>query len=312
MANILKSRATDPTDAVFGVQPDGAIFSAAISSGPHWLVCGQTKSGKSVYVNSLLVSMIAHSHPDELKITWIDPKKVEAGAYEGLSYCPIAPVTDMNDAFGLIQYYCYEMDRRYDDLKAAGVKNIAEYQEWYDANTDKAEEMGLQPMYYMVCVIDEYADMVMQNKDVEAGIVRLGQKARAAGIHLIIATQRPSATIVSPTLKANIPGRVCLRVADGTNSLIVIDETGGENLAGYGDSLVKGEDGDIVRVQGPFITNEEIRAIFDSLIERFGPPEPIDFRSFVVEKGLCDWADEYSDDVPPEERHVKPKKRSRL
>lgn len=299
------NRAKDPTHAVFGLDTEGNVFHGCISEGPHWLVCGQTGSGKSVFMNAILVSMMVHAHPDELKITWIDPKQVEAGAYVGLPYCPVDPVTNMGDAYGLIQFYCYEMDRRYGVLKDTGTKQLSEFNEWVEKNPDEAERRGYQKLPYYVCVIDEYADMVMQEKTVEEGIVRLGQKSRAAGIHLLIATQRPSVNIISPTLKSNIPSRICLRVADATNSSIVLDETGGEKLAGYGDSLIKDKSGEITRVQGPYLTNDELARIFTQLRDRYGSPEPFDFKTFVVEHGLCEWDKDYPEGTPVEEMHVK-------
>lgn len=313
MATMLKNRASDPTHAVFGTDTEGDVFAMPISEGPHWLVCGQTGSGKSVYVNAILVSMMSHAHPDELKITWIDPKKVEAGAYVDNPFCPIDPVTDMQDAYGLIQFYCWEMDRRYELLMETGTKQLSEYNEWVEENPEEAKKRGLEKLPYYVCVIDEYADMVMQEPDVEAGIIRLGQKSRASGIHVLIATQRPSASILSPNLKSNIPSRVCMKVADGTNSSIVIDEPGGEELLGYGDSLVKDKAGNIVRVQGPFITNGEIDKIFSYLRETYGTPEKFDYKTVVVDNGLCEWAEEYEDDTPIEKKHVKkPKRRGRF
>lgn len=305
----LKSRAKDPTHAVFGKTPVGDTLDIPLSNGPHWLICGETNSGKSVFANAILISLMCHNHPDQLKVTWIDPKRVEAGAYVGLPFCPIDPVTDMNDAYGLVQYYVYEMERRYALLEKAGKKKLIDYNAWIDANPDKAAEGGHEKLPFMVCVIDEYADLVMQVKEAEEGIVRLGQKARAAGIHLLIMTQRPSATIISPTLKANIPGRVCLKVADSTNSGIILDQPGGEKLRGYGDGLVKWGSS-LERVQGAFITDDEIAAIFADLRERYGTPEQFDYKTIVVNEGLCEWAEDYDDDVPM--KHVKQVKRSRF
>ena len=306
----IKSRAKDPTHAVFGKTPVGDTLDIPLSSGPHWLICGETNSGKSVFANAILISLMVHNHPDQLKMTWIDPKRVEAGAYVGLPFCPIDPVTDMNDAYGLVQYYVYEMERRYALLESAGKKKLVDYNAWIDQNPDKAEAGGHVKLPFMICVIDEYADLVMQVKDAEEGIVRLGQKARAAGIHLLIMTQRPSASIISPTLKANIPGRVCLKVADFTNSSIIIDQPGGEKLRGFGDGLVKWGSS-LERVQGAFISDDEIAAIFSELSAKYGAPEPLDYKQIVVDEGLCEWAEEYDDSVPDKDRHVKQIKRSR-
>lgn len=301
----LRSRAKDPTHAAFGRGLDGKPVSYVISEGPHWIVCGQTGSGKSVFANQILISMMLHSTPDELKIFWVDPKKVEAGPYKGLPFCPVDPVLDMGDAYGLMMYLTWEMDRRYDDLEETGVKNIEGFNEWVKANPEKAKEKGMEPMPYMVTMIDEYADMVAQESGVEKPIIRLGAKARACGIHLIIATQRPSATIISGNLKANVPGRICLKVADGTNSMIVLDEYGGENLQGYGDALIKDKTGKVVRAQGAFVSDEEIADVFSAIRKKFGKPEPINYKQVVVDNGLCQWAEDYDEDTPMKDRHVK-------
>lgn len=311
--NELRTKASDPTSAVFGVDPDGKAVVLDISSGPHWLCCGQTGSGKSVYVNNILVSMICHSLPSELKIAWIDPKKVEATAYVDLPYCLVNPVTDMNDAYGLIAYVTWLMDERYSVLESLKLKKIDEYNEWVDENPEEAEQRGLEKWPYIVIVIDEYADLVMVAPEVEKNIARLGQKARASGTHLIIATQRPSADIVTGIIKANVPSRIGLKTTDSNNSLIVLDETGCETLRGYGDSLVKTVNGDMLRAQGPFISNGEIDVIFKQLRDLYGVCEEVDYKTVCVEQGLCEWAENYDDDVPSSQRHVvKPKRRSGL
>ena len=310
--NILQTWAKDPTHAVFGMDLEGKTFAMPISEGPHWIVAGQTGSGKSVFMNALLISMISHTTPDELNIAWVDPKKVEATAYIGLPYCPIDPVTDMGDAYGLMAYFTWLMDKRYEKLAAVNVKNVAEFNEWVEKHPEEAAQKGFEKMKYWVVVIDEYADMVMQEKDVEKNIVRLGQKARASAIALLIATQRPSSDIISPVLKANIPSRIALKVTDSINSLIILDETGAEKLAGYGDGFVKTQSGEITRVQGPRITNEEIDRIFSYLRAKYPAPAPVDYKKIVVDAELCEWAEEYADDVPSEQRHVKKKKMSRL
>lgn len=314
--NMLKTKAKDPTDAVFGIDTNGEVFHTCVSEGPHWIICGQTGSGKSVYANSLLISMMAHALPEELVITWIDPKKVEADAYIGLPYCPIDPVTDMNDAYGLMLFYTWLMDERYDKLAMTHTKKLSEYNEWIEENPEKAKELDLKKMPYVICMIDEYADMTMQNKDVESPIIRLGQKSRASGIHLLISTQRPSVDIISPTLKANIPSRIGLKVADSVNSMIILDESGAEALRGYGDSIVKTVDGAMTRVQGPFITNDEIARIFGYLRENYQQPEDrecdfANYKQIVVDAGMAEWAEDYEDAVPMKDRHLKPKRRFR-
>lgn len=306
----LYTKAKDPTHAVLGVDQEGETFSMCLSEGPHWLICGQTMSGKSVFVNQILMSLICHNTPDELEIVWIDPKKVEADAYVDLPFCPINPVTDMNDAFGLIAYYTWLMDERYKLLQKIRVKKIPEYNDWVEANPQQAEEMGLKKMPYIIIVIDEYADMKQTNPNVEDNIVRIGQKARAAGIHLMIATQRPSADVVTPLLRSNIPSRVGLKVTDSMNSQIIIGESGCENLKGFGDAIIlDGMKGEMTRVQGPYITNEEIAAQFAYVREKYPKPEFFDYKQKCVDEGLCQWETEYTEDVPWEERHVVPIRR---
>lgn len=250
----LKTKANDPTTAVFGTDAEGKPFIADLSGGPHWIVAGQTGSGKSVYMNNLLCSIMYHSDPSELEIYAVDPKKVEFGPYAGLPFCPVDPVTNMNDAYGLMAYITWLMDDRYEYLEELNVKNIKEYNDIHDnvedwikdleyrlQNLDK-EELDVEKeetieirekklrrqlerhkknkeiidnnenhkrMTYIVTVIDEYADLVMTNKEIEDFVIRLAQKARACGITLLIATQRPSAGIISPTVKSNVPGARC-------------------------------------------------------------------------------------------------------
>lgn len=313
--NMLATKAKDPTHAIMGVDTEGHPLSIPLSDGPHWLCAGQTGSGKSVFVNSILISMMFHAHPDELKITWIDPKKVEAKAYVGLPFCPIDPVTNMDDASGLLKYLTWEMDQRYDKLESVDVKKIDEFNQWVEDNPQEAQSKGYTKFPYWILVIDEYYDMILQNKSVEDDIVRIAQKARAAGIHMIVATQRPSADVISSTVKANIPARIAMKVMNAVNSNIILDEPGAEELRGYGDAYIKEVSGDVSRVQGPFITNDEIARIFGALTQEYGKYNgadgPFDYKTRTVDLGLCDWADEYTDDVPLSDRHVKPKKKTR-
>lgn len=306
--NILNTKAKDPTDAVFGIDLDGEVFHMPLSEGPHWIIAGQTGSGKSVFMNGLLISMFSHATPDELQTIWIDPKKVEATAYVDLPFTLINPVTDMGDAYGVTAYLCWLMDERYRLMTEVDVKKAPEFNDWIDAHPDEARERGYEKMKYIVLVVDEYADLVMQQKDVEKNLVRLGQKARAAAVHVAIATQRPSADVITPLLKANIPSRIALKVTDSVNSMIIIDEAGAEKLKGYGDGFVKTSMGEMTRVQGPFITNDEIAHIFAYIRQNYTRGEEPDWKQTVVDAGLCEWVIpegyESIDDVPMEERHV--------
>ena len=318
-----KTSAKHPLDCVFGVQVDGKVYHVSLGQAPHLIVAGQTGSGKSVYVNAMLVSIMNHALPSEVNFFMIDPKNVEFSNYENLPYCPIPPITNMDDAYGFMKYQTHVMDFRYSEFvrlaKTIGqpIKNIEDYNEALFNYKDTLEslyaEKGegfpkfLQYKYYVI-VIDEYADLFMQNPDVEDEVIRIGQKARAAGIHMIIATQRPSGDIVSPNIKANIPSRICLKVVDGNNSNIILDETGGELLRGWGDSLIKmnGESG-LIRAQGTFINNKELSDIFDYLKTEFGQADFLDWKELGISAGLFDWAENYDEKAPWEDKHVKPK-----
>lgn len=231
-------------------------------------------SGKSVYVNSLLISAMSHATPDELKIFAIDPKKVEFSKYIDLPYCPINPVTDMRDAYGLLAFAVWEMERRYKIIQAAGVKQLSEYNDFYDKNQDSeiAKKYGRMP--YLIFVIDEYAELQSISPNTETLCKSLAQKGRASGIILLLATQRPSADVISTTLRSNFPSRICLKVDNSTSSQIVLGDGvdrayDGSKLKGYGDSFVLDQRGNCERVQGIYISNEEIDAIFDFLKEKY-------------------------------------------
>lgn len=305
--NMLKTKAKDPTHAVFGKTLTGETFAVPLSTGPHWIVAGSTGMGKSVTVNSILVSMLSHAHPDELKIFWVDPKMVEAAAYVNLPHCPINPIINMADASAFLEYLVEEMERRYRILAETGFKHMKDFNEWFDTHRAEAEAKRYAKMPYFVCVIDEWADLVMQDKSVDDPVMRLGQKARASGIHVMIATQRPSAEILSSKIKANIASRICMGVVDSMNSLIVLDQTGAEKLNTPGDSLVMYK-GDITRVKFPYLSDDEIANIFAELRSKYPKSEPIDYKQFMIDHGTFEWAEEYDEDTPWEEKHLAKKR----
>ena len=230
----------------------------------------------------------------------VDPKKVEATAYIGLPYCPLDPITEMDDAYACLLYYTELMDERYRRFAKTGVKNLPEFNDWVEQNPEKASAF----------VIDEFAEMKdTVGSDVELPIKRLGQKARAAGIHLVIATQRPSVDVISSIITANVPSRVGMRTTNAANSNIIIQQDGCEKLT-IGQAYIKTNDG-MTRVTGPYISNGEIDAIFRTLREKYERPEPADYKSYLVENGIMDWDTEDGNmDKPPMERKLK-KKRSR-
>ena len=206
------------------------IFMADLADMPHLLVAGATGQGKSVGLNVMLMSLLHKKTPDELKLVLIDPKKVELSVYSKLagSYLAHPVITEVEEAQNVLTALCNIMDERYDLVSSAGKRNIKEYNSL----------SIVEPMPYIVVVIDEYGDLVMQaGREMERAICRLAQKARAVGIHLIISTQRPSATVVTGNIKANFPVRIAFRTTTGTDSRVILDQTGAEKLTGRGDMI---------------------------------------------------------------------------
>lgn len=230
------------------------IFMADLANMPHLLVAGATGQGKSVGLNVMLMSLLHKKTPEEMKLVLIDPKKVELSAYEAIAKPYItrmeglpAVITEADHAQIMLDALCRLMDKRYTMLKDVGARNIKEY-----------NEMSANKMEYYVIVIDEYGDLVMQSgREVERLICRLAQKARAVGMHLIISTQRPSATIVTGNIKANFPTRIAFRTTTGTDSRVVIDQTGAEKLTGCGD-LLYFSGAEITRAQCAYVSTSEV------------------------------------------------------
>jgi S-DNA-T family DNA segregation ATPase FtsK/SpoIIIE len=235
---------------------------------PHMLIAGTTGSGKSVCMNSIIMSFLYTKRPDELKLVLVDPKMVEMSMFKSIPHlmCPV--VTEMGKAAQILEWAVTKMDERYELLAEVGVRDIGTYNELgWDEIKDRLEiesddEAARIPkkLPYLVFVIDELADLMMTNKEVEGSIVRIAQKARAVGIHLILATQRPQANVVTGLIKSNMPSRVCMKVASGMDSRIVLDAKGGELLLGHGDMLfLSPRSSDLVRAQGTLVDDSEIR-----------------------------------------------------
>ena len=226
---------------------------------PHMLIAGTTGSGKSVCINSLIVSMLYKSTPEELRLIMVDPKMVELGGYNGIPHLLIPVVTDPKKAAGALQWAVTEMMKRYRLFAEAGVRELTSYNQWA-----KGQE-NVEPMPKVVIVIDELADlMLVAAKEVEESICRVAQMGRASGMHLVIATQRPSADVITGLMKANIPSRVAFAVASSLESRIILDTTGAEKLVGKGDMLwFPLGSAKPLRVQGCFISDEEVAAVVD-------------------------------------------------
>ena len=246
----------------FGKSISGECISADLSEFPHLLVSGSTGSGKSIFMHGLIMSLIMRNRPEELKLVVVDPKRVEMGKYKDLPHllCPI--IKEPSQAKVCFQKLIDEMERRYTLFELSGVSNIRQF------NSEYAPEAGFAKLPFIVVVVDEYADLVDTCKDIGDGVVRLAQKARAAGIHLVIATQRPSVQVITGVIKANLPVRVALSVSSAVDSMTILGQGGAEDLAGHGDMLVDcslvARNG-FTRCQGCFVDNKEIKAVVDDI-----------------------------------------------
>ncbi|WP_447555754.1 DNA translocase FtsK 4TM domain-containing protein [Vreelandella sp. EE22] len=285
---------SSPLTMALGQDIGGGPVVANLGKMPHLLVAGTTGSGKSVGVNAMLISMLLKAKPDELKLIMVDPKMLELSVYDGIPHLLAPVVTDMKEAANSLRWCVAEMERRYKLMAAMGVRNIA----GFNARLDEAERAGAQvadPLWepqpwemhqtppileklpYIVVVIDEFADMFMiVGKKVEELIARLAQKARAAGIHLILATQRPSVDVVTGLIKANIPSRMAFQVSSRIDSRTILDQGGAESLLGHGDMLyLPAGSGPPNRVHGAFVDDDEVHRVVDDW-KRRGEPEYID------------------------------------
>ena len=242
-----------------------------INKTPHLLVAGSTGSGKSVCINSIITSILMRTKPEEVKLVLVDPKKVELSMYNGVPHLLTPVVSDPRKANNVLKKIVSEMERRYDVFEASGTKNIAGYNAYVEKKNKNTDSAGqIQKMPFIVVIIDELADlMLVAAKEVEDSIMRITQMARAAGIHLIVATQRPSTDVITGVVKANIPSRISFAVSSSIDSRTILDMTGAEKLLGKGDMLFlpQGENTP-VRVQGTFISDEEIKAIVDYTISQ--------------------------------------------
>jgi S-DNA-T family DNA segregation ATPase FtsK/SpoIIIE len=276
-----------------GKKIDNENFIVDLASMPHLLMAGATGQGKSVGLNAILVSLLYKKHPSQLKFVLVDPKKVELSIYKTIENHFLAKlpgeedaiITDTKKVVHTLNALCIEMDNRYDLLKEAGVRNIKEYNEKFVARKLNPEK-GHQFLPFIVLVVDEFADLIMTaGKEVEMPIARLAQLARAVGIHLIIATQRPSVNIITGTIKANFPARIAFKVSSKIDSRTILDAGGAEQLIGKGDMLIS-YNGELVRLQCAFVDTPEVDKIVDFIGKQRGYPQAFLLPEYVDEKEM--------------------------
>ncbi|GAB4414663.1 MAG: DNA translocase FtsK [Bacteroidia bacterium] len=277
------------------------VYIADLNRMPHLLIAGATGQGKSVGLNTIIASLLYKKHPAEVKFVLIDPKKVEMNPYQALKYHFLAQlpdqgeepiITDVHDAVRVLKSLCVEMDMRYDLLKLARVRNLKEYNQKF-INRKLNPRKGHQYLPYIVLIIDELADMMMvAGKEVEMPIARLAQLARAVGIHLCVATQRPSVNVITGIIKANFPARLSYRVISKVDSRTILDANGADQLIGRGDLLLS-TGSDLIRIQNAFIDTPEVERIVEHIAQQHGFPEPYFLPELPTEDD-----DELEDDEP--------------
>jgi S-DNA-T family DNA segregation ATPase FtsK/SpoIIIE len=274
-----------------GKKIDNELFVVDLTTMPHLLMAGATGQGKSVGVNAILVSLLYKKHPSQLKFVLVDPKKVELSLYRLIEKHFLAKlpgedesiITDTRKVVHTLNALCIEMDNRYDLLKEAGCRNIREYNEKFVARKLNPEK-GHQFLPFIVLVIDEFADLIMTaGKEIEMPIARLAQLARAVGIHLIIATQRPSVNIITGTIKANFPARIAFKVSSKVDSRTILDTGGAEQLIGRGDMLIS-YNGEVTRLQCVFVDTPEVERVVEYIGKQRGYPQAFLLPEYIDEK----------------------------
>jgi S-DNA-T family DNA segregation ATPase FtsK/SpoIIIE len=264
-----------------GKDASGEPLICDLTKSPHLLIAGRTGSGKSVCINTCILSILFTKTPGEVKLLLVDPKMVELSAFKRIPHLIAPVVTDMKKAAAVFQWAVTKMDERYDLLARAGVRDIAGYNRLGAEGIEERfgelppEERSRVPehMHYLVILVDEFADLMMiAGKDVEDAVIRLAQKARSVGIHIVLATQRPSADVITGLIKANLPSRIAFQVASKLESRIIVDQNGAETLLGQGDMLyLAPTGGDLIRAQGTYVGEEEVRRVVAFIKERANP-----------------------------------------
>ena len=283
LGDVLPYASGGPLEVAIGRDSSGGPVVADISKMPHMLVAGTTGSGKSVMINSMIMSLLMRTTPRQVRLIMIDPKRVEFSCYNGLPHLYVPVVTEPRQAASALQWAVSEMERRLKVFERAGAREINVYNRMIAQGKFEGMEHQPEHMPYLVVIIDELSDLMMvAGKDVEASIVRIAQLARAAGIHLVIATQRPSANVVTGLIKSNIDNRVALKVSSGIDSRVILDETGAERLLGNGDMLFKYRGLNMQRVLGCYTSDSEINDVVDFIRNQAEPDYHEEILSAVI------------------------------
>lgn len=275
-----------PLTMILGKDIAGKPFMADLTRMPHLLVAGATGAGKSVCLNGILISLLYRTQPRDMRLLLVDPKRIEMAVYADEPHLVHPVVTEMNEAKNALDWAVHEMDRRYEAMARLGVRNVAGFNQKLAAfkNDLPADFADLEPLPYLVVVIDELADLMMTAaREVETSIVRLAQLARAAGIHMILATQRPSVDVVTGLIKANFPCRISFQVTSKHDSRTILDQVGAEHLLGRGDMLFKPSGGRLQRLHGPFLSDEEVQSVVAHWKRHLSPSYQVDFAQWGVE-----------------------------
>lgn len=261
---------------LLGKTVTGEDVTCDLTKMPHCIIAGATGSGKSVCINTIIISILMNSDPDNVKLLLVDPKKVELSGYSELPHMIAPVITEAHGAYAALQWLVKEMQYRYEVFKNLGVRNITSFND-RDIDTEKEDSLDMEipeKMHYIVAIIDEFADLMMASStDLETPIARIAQMARAVGIHLILATQRPSREVITGLIKANFPTRISFKVSSRVNSQIILDENGAESLLGNGDLLfMPPGTSQLTRAQGAYIRDEDINKVVDYHCKQ-SPPE---------------------------------------